>query len=166
MGHRGIDNVPPRCVYNALGLSGGAGCVKNKQWIFRVHFFWWAVCRGRGHGSAVGMIAAFFHSHISVCTFHNERGDIPAYVHCLVHIRLKRCNTPTTGRFIRCHDKSGAAILDTACQCLWGKPAKDDGMDRTDTRAGKHGIGRFGDHRHIKDNTVCFLHAQRFVNIG
>ena len=63
---------------------------------------------------------------------------------------------PAGGR----EDDLGLCIVDAGGEFCGGKPAEDHGMDRADTRAGKHGKDRLRDHRHVDDDPVAFHNAQ------
>ena len=46
------------------------------------------------------------------------------------------------------------------------EPAEHDGMDRADARAGEHGDGGFGNHRHVNRHAVALFDAERFQHVG
>ena len=54
------------------------------------------------------------------------------------------------------------AILNAARQGIGGKASENHRMNGTDACACEHGIGRFGDHRHIDADTVAFFCADGF----
>lgn len=51
------------------------------------------------------------------------------------------------------------AIVDARRKFAGGKPAENDGVNRTDAGAGEHGKDRLRHHRHIKDDTITFADA-------
>ncbi len=83
-----------------------------------------------------------------------------------IDIGLERDLAAAAHALIRRDQQFRAAILDAAGERIGRKAAEDDGMDRADPRAGEHGIGRLGDHRHIDRDRVALLDALRLQHIG
>ena len=68
--------------------------------------------------------------------------------------------------FIGRNDDVGITIVEPVGQRVGRKPAKDHGMNRTDPCAGQHGIGSFGDHRHVDRDAVALLGTHHLQRIG
>ena len=62
---------------------------------------------------------------------------------------------PAGGR----QDGLGLGVVDARRQLVGGKAAEHHRMDGAQARAGQHGDGGFGDHRHVDDHPVALAHA-------
>ena len=84
----------------------------------------------------------------------------------LIGVGFQRCVAPAARGLIGGDHDLGFAAVDAGGQSIRREAGKDDGMDRADARAGQHGIGRFGDHRHVDDDAVAFANTQIAQDIG
>ncbi len=62
-------------------------------------------------------------------------------------------------------DDLGPTVVDPVRQRIRGKAAEHDRVDRPDPRAGQHGIGGLGDHRHVQNHPVALLHPMRLQHV-
>ena len=118
-----------------------------------------------GHQRAIGMITALFHRHVAAGALDHQNLRIAADGEGLVDIGFQRCVAPAARGLISRDHQLGLTAINPGGQGFGGKPCKNNRVDRTDTRAGQHGIGGLGDHGHIKHNPVAFGDAKRFVDI-
>ena len=56
--------------------------------------------------------------------------------------------------------------LDPAGQRIGAEAAKNDRMDGADPGAGKHGVRRLRDHRHIENDRVALVDAEPLEDVG
>ena len=82
-----------------------------------------------------------------------------------IDIGLQRHLLAAAQALVRGDDDVGIAILDAAGQAVGREAAEHHRMDRADARAGQHGVGRFGDHRHVDGDAVAALDAERLQHI-
>jgi hypothetical protein len=57
------------------------------------------------------------------------------------------------------HDDPRARVVDPGGEFLGREASEDDRVDRPETRAGEHGHGRLGHHRHVHQDPVALAHA-------
>ncbi len=86
--------------------------------------------------------------------------------HGRIGVLLQRHGLAATHALVAGDHEGRLAIDDPARQGLRRKAAEYDRMDGADAGAGKHGIGRFGDHRHVYCNAVALLDAMLFQDVG
>ena len=84
----------------------------------------------------------------------------------LIGVGFQRRLLARAGAVISGDHQLGFGIVDPVCQSVGREAAKHHRMNSPDPRTGQHGIGRFGDHRHIQHNAVALGHAVRFQHVG
>ena len=57
-------------------------------------------------------------------------------------------------------------VDDAVAQRLGAEAAEDHRVHRADARAGEHGVGQLGDHRHVDADPVALLHAVGEQHVG
>ncbi len=72
----------------------------------------------------------------------------------------------TTGGLVCGDDDLGVTAVDPRTQSVRREAREHDRMDGADARTGQHGIGGFGDHRQVDDDTVTFAHAHILKDVG
>ena len=81
-------------------------------------------------------------------------------------LAFERNDLAAAHAFIGGDDKLGLAILDAVGEAIRRKAAEHHGMDGADARAGQHGVGGLGDHRHVDGDAVALLDAVLLQHIG
>ena len=161
-----VDPVTAGGVEHALGFAGRAGGVEDEKRIFGVHRL------GRaGIGLAVDQLVVpgipRVPVHRPAGTPHHQRGDIaPGNLDGAVGVGLERDRLAPAQAFIGGDQKITLAPDNALAQRLGREPAEDDRVHRPDPRAGKHGIGRLGDHGHIEGHPVTLVHAHLAQAVG
>ena len=167
VGQRGIDQIATRRMHDPFGLTGRARGIEDEQRIFGVHLFRRASVRSLFFKRGIIHVARIIPRHITASAPHHQTFDRwVAACQSLVRVGLQRCRFAPAGRIIRGDHNLGVRPLNPCRQRIRREPGEDDRMDRTDARAGQHGIGGFGDHRHVDDNPVAFADADIAQDIG
>ena len=171
MRHAGPHGIAAGGVQHALGLSGGAGGIKNEERILGVHL----LCRAgfrllRAGGSPIN-VATRHHRHIRAgAREHDHRFHRPAlrlrFFQRGIHIGLERNDLPAPAPFVRGDDNAAVAIHDAARQRLGRETGEDHRMHGTDARAGEHCHGSLGHHGQIDRDPVALPGALRLQSIG
>jgi hypothetical protein len=63
-------------------------------------------------------------------------------------------------------DRAALCGLDAVLQRLGGEAAEHHRVNGTDARAGQHGVGRLGNHRHIQADAVTTADAARAEGVA
>ena len=63
-------------------------------------------------------------------------------------------------------DELGLAVVDAVRDRLGAEAAEDHRVHRADARAGEHGDGGLGDHRHVDRDAVALLDAEVLEDVG
>ena len=138
-----------------------------KSGILRAHLRRRAIGRGLGEGLVIPDVAALDPADLAAGAPHDEAGlDRGAARQRLIGIGLQRDLAPAAQPLVRGDEAVGIAILDAAHQALRREAAEDDAVDRPDARAGQHGEGGLGDHRHVDGDPVALLDAAVLQRIG
>ncbi|EGE58250.1 hypothetical protein RHECNPAF_3340049 [Rhizobium etli CNPAF512] len=164
--HRPVqrDHMPAIVAHHALRLPGRAGGIEDIERIGRLD-------GNTGHlGAAVGR-----HRRLEILIAAAD--EFCAKLRPLQHQAALRLHPGHLDRLIdqwligddaaglqpatRADHQPGAAVVDTRRKLAGGKPAENDGMDRTDPSTGKHGEHGLRQHRHIKDDAVASGDAER-----
>ena len=80
--------------------------------------------------------------------------------------RLERRRLAAPPAAVGGDDELRLRVVDAVAQRLGREPAEDDGVRRADARAGEHGDGQLGDHRHVDGDPVAGLDAQLEQGVG
>ena len=152
---------------HALGFARRARGIEDEQRVFGLHLLRRAIVRHLGHRLVIPDVAARNPRDLAARAAHDEAGlDRGAAQQRLIDIALERNMPPAAKSLIRSDDAVGIAILDAADQALGGEAAEHHAMHRADARAGEHGVGCLGDHRHVDGDDVALLDAAGLQHIG
>lgn len=157
-GHGSTEQVTGSGVHDTLGLAGRTGSVEQKQRVFGANGLGSNVVRvlldllvppdvtARGPGNlGTGALVD------------QNAGDLGALLESLVDDALSANGLTTTTTLIGGDDDLGASIHHTIPQGVRGETGKDDGVDGTDTGAGKEGNESFGNHGKVDGDGVTLL---------
>ena len=108
-------------------------------------------------------VARFAHRHVLAGALeHDHVADARAAAgERLVGRRLEIDDLAAAPAAIGRDQQRRAGILDAVLERQRGETAEHDRVNRADARAGVHGDDRFGRHRHVDDDAVARLHAER-----
>ena len=150
-----------------FGLPVDPDVYRMNSGSFRVHFFTRAIGGNLRDLFMVPDVAAFGPSDVAAGTLQDDAGvDIGAALQGRIGIGLQRHLAAAAQPFV-CRDQTGrVAVDDPVLQAVRREAAEHDRVDCADPRAGEHGIGGFGDHRHVDRDAVALLHAARLQHIG
>ena len=163
-GCRQRNRIPTDIALHALGLAGGAGGVKNVGDICRIE-------PDDGHarikmlspqGSVVNVASGHErHRYQAAIDEQYMRRLVRRKMNRFIQQGLVRHRLTTTRTSIAGYDQLGTRIINTGGQTVGRKAAKDDRMNRTNTRAREHRKTCLGNHRHVNQDDVTLAHAQR-----
>ena len=152
-----------------LGLTGGAGGIKDEQRVFRVHGLRRAVAVALSLLFCVVQVAAG----LPVNVIAHVANDQHVFHHIgtvleqgLIHVGLEWNRLAATATGIGGDHHPGAAIGNTTGQGIRGKTGKHHGMNSANAGAGKHGENGLRDHRHIDHHPVAFADTLSLERIG
>jgi len=167
-GEDGPQQIAAGGMLHAFGLAGGARGIEDEQWMLG----------GNPHrlaalGLSLGKLMppqvarAPVHRPAGTAIHHHalDAGGI-AHRQRLVDRALQRHRFAAAHRFVRGDDQLGLGILDAFEQTLRRKAAEHHRMDGADTGARLHRHHRLDAHRHVDDDAVALLDAERFQAIG
>ena len=160
VGHRRMEEIPRRTVLYALGPAGGTGGVENEQGILRGHRF-----RLAGRRLVVGEIVvpdipSVDPGHLRPRAFHGHDGmHAGALGQRRLGIVFERHGAAAAYPLVRRDDRLTVGIENAVFQRLRGESTEDHGMDGADARAGKHRVGRLGNHGHVDAYPVALRYA-------
>ncbi|MCY1530879.1 hypothetical protein D9M68_660860 [compost metagenome] len=97
---------------------------------------------------------------------HHHRRDVRAVVQRLVDVLLQRNVLAAANAFVGGDHGAAVGIEDAVTQGVRGEAAEYHRMHGADTRAGEHGVGRFGNHRHVDAHAVALFHATALEHVG
>ena len=99
--------------------------------------------------------------------FDNDHAlDTRASLQCFICISLERYRAAAPETLISGDNTIAVAIVDTVSERIGRETTEHNGVDCANTRAGQHGISRFGDHRHIDRDPVALGNALGLQYIG
>ena len=166
MGQCSVEQIAGSGVDDALGLARRAGRVKGEQRVFRLDPFRFAVAGGFRHGLVVPDIPVCLPVHIAAGAFDRQAGMHALDPgHGLVGIHFQGDGFAAAYAFIGGDDGTGTGILNAIFQGFRGEAAKHDGVNGADAGAGQHGVGGFGNHRHVDHHAIAFFNATAFQHI-
>src|SRR5215469_2162779 len=160
----GADHVSTVNMQDALGLAGRAGGVKQKQRILGVHFFGGTI--GRKLEQIVEVNLAGASDLGSAAGIEHDFLDAIEGVEGFVDDGLQRNGFAAAESDITGDYNPGLGVDNTIAQSGVAESGIDDGVDYTDAGAGQHGDGTLDGERHVNDNAVALMKAQRFQTIG
>jgi len=103
---------------------------------------------------------------VAAAAQHDDPLDFPVFGDRLVHSGFERHHTAAPPPAIGGDDGDRPGILQAVIDRLAGKATEHHRVDRTDPRAGEHGDGGFGNHRHINDHAISGLDAVALEHVG
>ncbi len=92
--------------------------------------------------------------------------DVGAVFQRFFDVDLQRDGLASAHALVGGNDCTAVGIENTVTECVRREATKDHRVNRTDTRAGQHGVGRFGDHRHVQADTVTLADTARLQHVG
>ena len=158
-GRGGPDGIAAGRVDDALRFARRSGRVEDEQRVFRVHRLRLAIGRKLVAHGGVADVAALLHRHVGSGPGDDDHGLDVAVLERLVDVALQRNVLAAADAFVRGDDRAGVAVGDAAGEALRREAAEDDGVDRTDARAGEHCGRRFRDHRHVDHDPAAAMDA-------
>ena len=166
-GHRRLQQVASGGVQHAFGFAGAAGGIEDEQRVFSVHRLGWAVVAGGVQGSLVLEVAAFVPIHARPGALHHQyRADIRATGQGFVDVLLQRHGLATAYALVGGDHGAAISVEDAVAQGVRRETTKHHRVHCANSRAGQHGVGRLGDHRHVDAHAITFVHATAFQHIG
>ncbi|MNV18867.1 hypothetical protein D3C71_1097050 [compost metagenome] len=166
-GHRRLQQVAAGGVQHAFGFAGAAGGVEDEQRVFGVHRFGRAVVADVAQRLVIPDVPAFNPAHFILCTLdHHHGAHVRTALQRLVDVLFQRHEFAAAHAFIGGDHGAAVGVEYPVAQRVRGETAEHHRMHRTDPRAGEHGVGRFGNHRHVDAHAVAFLHATAFEHVG
>ena len=167
VGHRRAQQVAAGGVQHALGFAGGAGGVEDEQRVLGVHRLRSTVLADFAQRFVVPEVTPFDPRDLALGTLdHHHGGDVRAVGQGLFHVLLQRDVLAAAHAFVGGDHRTAIGVVDTVAQGIRGEATEYHRVDRADSRAGQHGVGRFGDHRHVDADPVALLHAAALQHIG
>ena len=165
---RGLHQVSSHGVYQALGLTGGAGGVNDEQRVFCVVQFVGVGVRLVVHQVVVPDVAALSPRHSGVryrvggagAVHHDHVLNVVLTGACLVGVHLHGNDLAAAVLAVGGDENLRAGVFHTELQRLSGEATEDEGVDRANTRAGEGEDNGFGDDGQVDDHTVTLAHAQ------
>ena len=159
-GRRDMGEVAAGRVQNALGTAGCAARVENEERVFGVELGRRTFRVRLGHGLVVPDVAALLEgdgllSALDDDYFFNRGRLCDSFVDGVLEREGRALPVATVGS----HDELRFGIVDAVGEGFGGEAAEYDGVRCADSRAGEHGDREFGNHRHVKADTVALLHA-------
>jgi hypothetical protein len=85
---------------------------------------------------------------------------------CRADVVLQRDVLAAAHAFVGSDHGAAVGIEDAVAQGVRGEAAEHHRVHGADACAGEHGVGCFGDHRHVDAHAVAFLHATVFQHVG
>ena len=160
-------------VHHALWFARRTRSIKNEQRVFGPHWF--------GRASAINLGSSFMIPNVTPRR-HGDRaaGRANGYdsfearaLECgHIDIDLQRYRLATATSLIGGNDESRIAILNPPSNRFRRESAKNNAMDRANSRAGKQCECGFGDHRHVDcypvtfGNARCLHDVRKFTNFA
>src|SRR3569623_253278 len=167
-GDDAAEQIAGTGMLDALGFTGGAGRIEQKQRMFAFDPHRFAVIglvrdhvgppqvAARLHGHR--MTGAVIHDHVfDGCAAVTQR-----FVRSLFQLNALAAAVSAVGG----DEQLGARILDAVLERFGRETAEHHRMNRADARAGLHGDDGFGNHRHVDHHAVAFDDAERSQRIG
>ena len=167
VGHHGVEQIAGAGVGDSFRLAGRSGGVEQEQGVLRVDML----------DRAVG--AFVLHRFAQVDIARRIEGDLAAAVadhEDMLHGRaghdrfvdrtFERNDLASAVAFIGGDHRLAAGILNPVTQRLGAEPGKDDAVHRPKPGTGEHGVGGFGDHRHVDGDPVPFADAVMTQHVG
>ncbi len=90
---------------------------------------------------------------------HDDDGFHRAPLERLVRVGLQRHAASAAQTFIGRDNELRVAVQNPVFQAVRRKAAEHNRVNRADTRAGQHGVGRFGNHGQIEGDAIAFFDA-------
>ena len=167
----GPDHIARAGMYHTLGFTGAATCIKNEQYVFRIHFLGFhkriALCFHFLYFIFPPHIASLDHTHRGAgMGTNNDFTDSRAPHHGIINYRFQWDGFITPVSAIAGYNNRSRCILNTVGNTLCTETAKNNGMHSAYTCAGKHGNGKFGYHAHVNAHTVALFYPVVFQHIG
>ena len=162
---RQCHGVAAGVALHAFGLAGGAAGVQRVAGVRGVHPF--AGHLGIQVFFALGApqtVATSYQIHSRQATIDQQHriGLVLRQVDGFVQQRLVGHRLAAARTGVGTDDDLGFGVVDACGQRARRKAAEHHAMQRADARAGQHGKAGLGDHGHVDQHAVAFLHAQPF----
>lgn len=165
--HGSSEQVTSGGVHDTLGLASGTRGVEQEQRVLGIH----------GLGSDVAgplvdllvppNIASLLHRHVSAGALEDQTlAHIGALLEGIVDDLLGTNELATTLAFVGSDDDSGVSVDDTVAQRIGRETGKDNGVNSTDTCAGKNGNQCLWNHGHVDSNSVSLANTGFFEGPG
>ena len=169
VGEGGVHQVPAGGMQHALGLSGGAGGVKDEERVFGVHGL-----RRTGIGNVRGRhlvvpppVTPLFPVNGTPGVADDDTGfHRRGFGQGDVGIGLQRYRAGRPQPLVRCDDVIRLAIQDAVAERVGAETAEHHRMHRADPGAGQHGDGKFQDHGQIDGDPVALFDPHFFQHVG
>ena len=161
----GPDGITAGRVQHPLWLAGGTAGIKDEERVFGVH---------RLAGTAVGnalrqfvipVIAPLAHRDIAAGMAQHQNRLHRNFFERLVDIGLQWDPLTAAQALVGGDDPVALAVLDPSRDRFGRETAEDHRMHRPDPRAGQHGEGAFGHHRHIDRDPVALFDAHSLERV-
>ncbi|CZW15883.1 Uncharacterised protein [Enterobacter cloacae] len=157
-----IDQIATGGMQYAFRFAGGAGGIEDKQRIFRVHLLRLMLVACFFNQVAPPQVTPFIPVDLATGTLKDDNVaygfDVRVFQR-FVDIFLQRNTAPGAHAFISGDHQFRTRVDNTPGNRFRREPAKDNGMDRADARAGQHRHRRFRHHRHIDGDHIAFFNA-------
>ena len=112
-------------------------------------------------------IAVFSPGNISTgAPYGNHRVYVGAFLQGFFYAGFERYGFTAAHTFIGGNDCLTVGVENAVTYGIGGETAEHHRVHRADARAGQHGIGGFGNHRHIQAYAVAFLHPTGLEHVG
>ena len=166
---RGPQQVAAARMLHALRRAGRAGRVQDKQWMFGIDPFRFAL-RALAFDQVVQPgVAAGHHRQLAArALIHDDvfHGIAAAQRQRFVDDGFQWQLLAATQLLVARDDGHGARVDDAFLQGFRRKAAEDDGVGGADARASLHCSNAFNRHRHIDDHAVALGDALGFQAVG
>ena len=163
---RDLGEIAPGRVHDALGLGSGPRGVEQVQQVLGVHLLGRAVGGRAGDEVVVPVVPTVDHLDIGVASVDDDDGlHRRGLAHRSVDIGFQRrgCTPPITS--VGSDDDVRLGVVDSIDDRVGREATEDDRVGRADPRAGQHGDGQLGDHRHVDGDAVALLDPEALQGV-
>ncbi len=162
MGGRHPAQVAGGGVHDPLRLGGGARGVEQVEEVLGVHRLRFRRRRLVADRLVPPHVALVEPGHLLLRALHDHAvPDRGGPRDRLVRVALERHRGALPVAAVGGDHHAALRVVDAPGQGIGAEAAEDHRMRRADARAGQHGHGQLGNHRHVDGDPVALLHAHR-----
>ena len=162
-----VHHVAAGRVHDALRLAGRAARVENEERVLGIERLGGADVAGSAHQVVPPVIAPAAHvDGVAGALHHHDRLHAGRFRQRRVDVLLQRHDPAAPVAAVGGDDDARLRVVHAVAQRLGAETAEDDAVRRADARAGQHGDGHLGDHRHVETDAVALGDAERLEDVG